>query len=63
MVDSYVLGFVRRELSEKEYIRQNGLTEDKWRAASEPYVKSLLANFDFGLECILDGIATWLPRS
>ena len=83
-VDSYVLGFVRRELSEKEYIRQSGLTEDEWRAASEPYVKSLLAtgkyptlarfiyaeelgdqdaNFDFGLECILDGVAARLPRS
>src|SRR5262249_48476520 len=82
-VDSYVLGFVRRELSEREYIRQSGVTQEEWRAASEPYVKSLLAtgkyptlarfiyseeladqdaNFDFGLECILAGIAARLPN-
>jgi AcrR family transcriptional regulator len=81
-IDSYVLGFVQRELSEKAYIRQSGVSEEEWRAASEPYVKSLLAtgkyptlarfiyseelgdqdaNFDFGLECILDGIAARLP--
>jgi AcrR family transcriptional regulator len=83
-IDSYVLGFGRRELSEKEHIRRSGLTEEEWHAASEPYVKSLLAsgkyptlarfiyseelgeqdaNFDFGLECIFDGIAARLPRS
>jgi AcrR family transcriptional regulator len=81
-VDSYVYGFVRRELAEQETIRAISSTEEDWQAALAPYVKSIFdsgkyprltrlilteeakvseEHFDFGLECILDGIAARLP--
>lgn len=41
-VAAFVRGFVQVELAEIEGQRRTGMTEDQWRLAMAPYVKSLL---------------------
>jgi AcrR family transcriptional regulator len=46
-VDSYVYGFVRRELAEQETIRAMSSTEEDWQATLAPYVKSIFDSGDY----------------
>jgi hypothetical protein len=40
----FVVGFVQRELAEREMQRRTGVTEQQWRASVAPYIEQLLAS-------------------
>jgi len=42
-VDEYAMGFSYRELAEREFRRNAGMSMDEWRKVAEPYLRDLIA--------------------
>ncbi|MEV4008932.1 TetR/AcrR family transcriptional regulator [Nonomuraea angiospora] len=86
MLNSYIEGTVREEISSAREVRRSGLSESEWMARSGPYVDRLVKSgeypiftkivmaarqphlsrddqFRYGLQRVLDCIATALPST